>query len=377
MKVYLDNAATTPLDKEVIAAMLPYMEKNFGNPSSIHSFGREAKSAIEGARKTVAKLLNVSPSEIFFTSGGTEANNMAIRCSIRDLGIAHCITSPIEHHAVLNTMEEMEKQGKIKLSFVRLKPNGHIDIVHLEELLTGNGRSLVSLMHANNELGNLLSIKEVGELCKKYNAVFHSDTVQTMGHYKFDLQKLNVNFASCAAHKFHGPKGVGFLYINSNVRIQPFIYGGAQERNMRGGTENVYGIVGLAKAFELAYNRMEADQQYITGLKQYMIKKLRSHIPGVEFNGDTTAKALYTVLNVSFPSTDINEMLLFNLDIAGIAVSGGSACSSGSDVGSHVLKAINADPNRPSVRFSFSKHNTKEEIDFTLEKLSELFAVKV
>ena len=247
MKVYLDNAATTSLDKEVIATMLPFMEKNFGNPSSIHSYGREVKSAIEGARKTVAKLLNVSPSEIFFTSGGTEANNMAIRCSIRDLGITHCITSPIEHHAVLHTMEEMEKsaeglirqgeQGKIKLSFVRLKPNGHIDIAHLEELLSSNPRSLVSLMHANNELGNLLPIKEVSELCKKYNAIFHSDTVQTMGHYKFDLQNVHLHFASCAAHKFHGPKGVGFLYINSNVRIHPLIYGGPQERNMRGGTE--------------------------------------------------------------------------------------------------------------------------------------------
>ncbi len=377
MKVYLDNAATTPLDKEVIVAMLPYMEKNFGNPSSIHSFGREAKSAIEGARKTVAKLLNVSPSEIFFTSGGTEANNMAIRCSIRDLGITHCITSPLEHHAVLNTMEEMEKQGKVKLSFVRIKPNGHIDLAHLEELLTANPHSLVSLMHANNELGNLLPIKEVNELCKKFNAVFHSDTVQTMGHYKFDFQKINLDFASCAAHKFHGPKGVGFVYINSNVRIHPFIYGGAQERNMRGGTENVYGIVGLAKAFEIAHNRMEEDQQYIAGLKQYMTDKLRNHISGVEFNGDTTGKALYTVLNVSFPSTDINEMLLFNLDIAGVAVSGGSACSSGSDVGSHVLKAINADPDRPSVRFSFSRYNTKEEIDFALDKLRELFEVKV
>ncbi len=377
MKVYLDNAATTPLDKEVIAAMLPFMEKSFGNPSSIHSFGREVKAAIEGARKTIAKLLNVSPAEIFFTSGGTEANNMAIRCSIRDLGINHCITSPIEHHAVLHTIEEMEKQGTVKVSYVKLKDNGHIDLNHLEELLGNNERSFVSLMHANNELGNLLPVKDVSELCVKYNAVFHSDTVQTMAHYKLDLQKLNLNFASCSAHKFHGPKGAGFLYINSNTRIKPFIYGGSQERNMRGGTENVYGIIGLAKAFELANQRMEEDQKYVAGLKQYMIDQLKEHVPGVEFNGDTLGKALFTVLNVSFPSSDINEMLLFNLDIAGIAVSGGSACSSGSDVGSHVLTAINVNPDRPSVRFSFSRHNTKEEIDFTVSKLKELFTVKV
>lgn len=373
MKVYLDNAATTPLDKEVIATMVPFMEVHFGNPSSIHSYGRETKSAIESARKTIAKLLNVSPSEIFFTSGGTEANNMAIQCGIRDLNITHCITSPLEHHAVLHTMEEMEKQGKIKLSFVRLKANGHIDASHLEELLTANPSSFVSLMHANNELGNLLPLKEISELCEKYNAVFHSDTVQTMGHYTFDLQKTTVHFASCAAHKFHGPKGIGFIYINSKTRIKPFIYGGSQERNMRGGTENIYGIIGMAKAFEIAHRNMEEEQEYIAGLKKYMIEQLKSNIPGIEFNGDTTGKALYTVLNVSFPSTDMNEMLLFNLDIAGIAVSGGSACSSGSDVGSHVLRALNQDPDRPSVRFSFSKYNTKEEIDFTILKLRELF----
>ncbi len=378
MRVYLDNAATTPLDKEVLAAMLPFMEKNFGNPSSIHSYGRETKSAIEASRKTVAKLLNVSPAEIFFTSGGTEANNMAIRCSIRDLGIKHIITSPIEHHAVLHTVEELEKQEKVKLSYVQLKANGHVDTVHLEKLLAESERSLVSLMHANNELGNLLPIKEVSELCAKYNAVFHSDTVQTMGHYKFDLAHLNgIHFATCSAHKFHGPKGVGFLYINNKVKIKPLIYGGAQERNMRGGTENLYGIIGLAKAFEIAHASMEEHQKQISELKQYMADQLRQQIPGVEFNGDTLGKSLYTVLSVSFPSTDINEMLLFNLDIAGIAVSGGSACSSGSDVGSHVLKALDKDSERPSVRFSFSKYNTKEEIDFALLKLRELFTVKI
>jgi len=404
MKVYLDNAATTPLDKEVLAAMLPVMEKNFGNPSSIHSWGREARTIVEQSRKTVARLLNVSPSEIFFTSGGTEANNMAISCSIRDLGIRHVISSPIEHHAVLHTLEEHAKSGKIKLSFVKLDVKGRVKLDHLEELLQKSNESfvlssqspiagqspnsklqtpntkptvLVSLMHANNEIGNLLPIKKVGELCVKYNAIFHSDTVQSMGHYIFNLQDINVHFVTCAAHKFHGPKGIGFLYINDKVKIHPFIFGGAQERNMRGGTENVYGIIGLAKALEIANERMAEHQQYVQSLKDYMVAKLQENIPGVEFNGDTLGHSLYTVLSVSLPPTDIAEMLLFNLDINGIAASGGSACSSGSEIGSHVLTALNVSSERPAVRFSFSKYNTKEEIDCAIEKLKEMFTVKV
>ncbi len=377
MRVYLDNAATTPLDPEVLKAMLPIMEKGFGNPSSIHSYGREVKSVIEQSRKTVAKLLNASPSEIFFTSGGTEANNTAISCTIRDLGIKHAITSPIEHHAVLHTLEEQAKAGRIKLSLVQIDSKGRIKLEHLEELLKTNDRSLVSLMHANNELGNLLPIKKVGEMCAKYNAIFHSDTVQTMGHYAFNLQDVNVHFITCAAHKFHGPKGVGFLYINSKVKIHPFIFGGAQERNMRGGTENVYGIVGLARALELCYDHMSEHQTQIQNLKNYMTEKLRETIHGVEFNGDTLGSSLYTVLNVSFPPTDMAEMLLMNLDINGVAASGGSACSSGSDVGSHVLTALKVNSDRPSVRFSFSKNSTKEEVDFAMEKLKEMFVVKV
>lgn len=375
MKVYLDNAATTPLDKEVLNEMLPYMTEYFGNPSSIHSFGRKTRAAIENARKSVAKSLNVSPSEIFFTSGGTEADNMAIRSSIYDLGIKHAITSKIEHHAVLHTLEKLEHDGAIKLSFVNLSPEGHVDLSHLEELLKNNNRSLVSLMHANNEIGNLLPIKEVGELCAKYDAIFHSDTVQTMGHYAMDLQKINVHFITCAAHKFHGPKGVGFLYVSSKIKINPLIYGGSQERNMRGGTENLYGIIGLAKALEIALRDVDQHQQYITGLKNYMIEQLKVNIPDVEFNGSCQNNCLYTVLNVRFPHTDNAEMLLFNLDIAGIAASGGSACTSGSDIGSHVLRGIGADVTRPAVRFSFSKYNTKEEIDYTVSKLKELFPV--
>lgn len=377
MRVYLDNAATTPLDPEVLKAMLPMMEKGFGNPSSIHSYGREVRAAIEQSRKTVARLLNTSPSEIFFTSGGTEANNTAISCTIRDLGIRHVITSPIEHHAVLHTLEEQAKAGHIKLSLVEVDEKGRIRLDHLETLLKSNPRTFVSLMHANNELGNLLPLKKVGEICARYDAIFHSDTVQTMGHYTFELQDLNVHFITCAAHKFHGPKGVGFLYINNRIKIHPFIYGGAQERNMRGGTENVYGIVGLAKALELCYAHLEEHQAHIQQLKDYMTDRLRESIPGVEFNGDTLGDALYTVLNVSFPPTEIAETLLMNLDINGVAASGGSACSSGSDVGSHVLTALKVNPDRPSVRFSFSKYSTKEEVDFAVEKLKEMFAVKV
>jgi cysteine desulfurase len=374
MKVYLDNAATTKLDENVLKAMMPLMLEDFGNPSSIHAFGRKTRAAIETARKTVAKLLNVTPAEIFFTSGGTEADNMAINQSIATYDLKHVISSEIEHHAVEHTIKMLEKAGKIKASWVKLDDRGNVDLVHLEELLKNNPRSLVSLMHANNELGTLLPLKDVGELCAKYNAIFHSDTVQTMGHYRMDLRDIKVHFVTCAAHKFHGPKGVGFLYINHECKISPFIYGGAQERNMRGGTENVYGIVGLAKALEICFDEMEEHQKHIMGLKDYMREQLIKNIPGVEFNGETSfEKSLYTVLNCRFPSHPDAEMLLFNLDILGIAASGGSACSSGSNQGSHVLRGIGIDMERPSVRFSFSKYTTKEEIDFVLKNLIDLF----
>lgn len=373
MQIYLDNAATTPLDPEVIDVMVEAMKEHFGNPSSIHSHGRQVKTLVEKARKTVAHLLHATPAEIFFTSGGTEADNMAIVRSIEAYGIQHAITSPLEHHAVLHTFEQLEKDGKIQLRYVNIDEKGNVDLAHLEELLSSLPKTLVSLMHANNEIGNLLDIKKVSALCKEYNALFHSDTVQTMGHYPHDLTDLKIDFITAAGHKFHGPKGVGFIYINSNNKIKPLIYGGAQERNMRGGTENVYGIVGIAKALEIAYRDMHKHQTYIQSLKDYMIEKLKENIPNVAFNGNIEAdKSLYTVLNVSLPCTNMNDMLLFNLDIAGISASGGSACSSGSDIGSHVLRAIKADPNRPSVRFSFSKYNTKEEIDITVAKLKEI-----
>jgi cysteine desulfurase len=377
MRVYLDNAATTPLDKAVLKEMYEVMDSQFGNPSSIHAHGREVRSVVEKARKTIASLLKTSPAEIFFTSGGTEADNTAIRCGIIDHGIKHAITSKIEHHAVLHTLEVMAEQGLIKLSFVDIDEKGNIDFGHLETLLKNNERSFVSLMHANNEIGTLTDIERVGNLCEQYDALFHCDTVQTVGHYEHDLSKLKVHFMVAAAHKLHGPKGAGFLYINHKVKIKPFIYGGAQERNMRGGTENVYGIVGLAKAMELAYEEMGAHRKHIQSLKDYMIAELKKQIPGVKFHGEIEAdKSLYTVLNVSFPEMEMAEMLLFNLDIAGISASGGSACSSGTNIGSHVLRGIGSDANRPAVRFSFSKLNTLAEIDFVIEQLKKIFAPK-
>lgn len=377
MRVYLDNAATTPIDKEVLKSVYEVMESHYGNPSSIHAHGREVRTLIEKARKSVATLLHASPSEFFFTSGGTEADNMAIRCSILDYGIKNVITSAIEHHAVLHSLQALESSGLIQLNYVNIDERGSVDYQHLEELLDTHERSFVSLMQANNELGTLTDIERVGELCEKYNAIFHCDTVQTMGHYLHDLNKLKVHFLVCAAHKLHGPKGVGFLYINHKIKINPMIFGGSQERNMRGGTENVYGIVGLAKALEVAYAEMEEHHQYIQGLKSYMIDQLRINIPGIEFNGETDPeKSLYTVLNVSFPEMEMAEMLLFSLDIAGISASGGSACSSGTNIGSHVLNGIQANPNRPAVRFSFSKYNSKEEIDYVIVKLKEFCHVE-
>ncbi len=373
MPIYLDNAATTRLDDEVIEAILPYMREHFGNPSSIHSYGRVTRAAIEKSRKSIASLLNAAPAEIFFTSGGTEANNMALTRTIVDLGITHAITAPTEHHAVLHTLEVLAHDGRIKLSIVNLDEKGSVDLNHLEELLSNNSRSLVSLMHANNEIATRIPLKTIAEMVKKHNGIFHTDTVQTMGHYALDLNEIPIDFLSCAAHKFHGPKGVGFIYIRSGTGIQPFIYGGAQERNMRGGTENLYGIIGLAKALEIAYRDLHEHETHIKGLKNYMISRLNEVIPGVSYNGDISDDSLYTVLNVSFPPSSVGDMLLFSLDINGIAVSGGSACSSGSNVGSHVLQALNTDPTRANVRFSFSKYNTKEEIEFTINKLQEIF----
>lgn len=371
-RIYFDNAATTPLEPAVLEAMMPYMTTHFGNPSSIYSYGRESRLAIENARKSVAKLLNAHPGEIFFTSGGTESNNTAILSAIRDLGCTHIITSPIEHHAVLHTVEHFDHRGEVTSSFVKLLANGHVDLDDLaHQLETVTGRCLVTLMHANNEIGNLLDIDAVGNLCKKHNAIFHSDCVQTVGHYPLDLRKTPVHFISAAGHKFHGPKGIGILYINDNVKIKPFIMGGGQERNMRAGTENLYGIVGFAKALELAMQGFEKDSKQIQEVKTYMADRLRAEIPGVQFNGDAEGRCLYTVLSTAFPKTERSEMILFNMDMNQVCVSGGSACSSGADVGSHVIRAINNNPNLVTVRFSFSKLSTKEEVDEVIERLKK------
>lgn len=374
MRVYLDNAATTPIAPEVVEAMLPVLKDGFGNPSSTHFYGRQTKALIETSRRTVSKLLNCQASEIIFTSGGTEADNMALYSSVHQLGVKHIITSAIEHHAVGHTAEAIQAEGLARVSYVKLDEKGTVDLADLERLLNTEDKTLVSLMHANNEIATLLPLKEVSTLCRKYNAYFHSDTVQTMGHYAFDLKELDIDFITCAAHKFHGPKGIGFLYVNKNVKAEALIHGGAQERGLRGGTENVYGIVGLAKAMELAYDDVEAHQQHVQGLKSYMIDQLKSIFSDISFHGQTEpSKALYTVLNVCFPRTEKAGMLLFTLDLKGVAVSGGSACSSGAAKGSHVLEGINADMTRPNVRFSFSRFTTKEEIDFALEQVKGVF----
>jgi cysteine desulfurase len=371
-RIYLDNAATTPLDPQVMEAMLPYLTTHFGNPSSIYSFGRETRLAVENARKTVARIVKASPGEIFFTSGGTESDNMAIMAAVEDLGCRHIITSSIEHHAVVHTIEHLQKKLNVQVSFVSVMPNGHIDLDQLASLVAGSSqRVLVSLMHANNEIGNLLDIERVGAICKEHGAIFHSDTVQTLGHYPLDFSKKWIHFATGASHKFHGPKGVGVLYVSDELTVQPIIHGGGQERNMRAGTENIYGIVGFAKALELADQELEKDRAHILSLKLYMAEALQQQVPELLFNGDWNGESLYTVLNVSFPRNEKTEMLLMALDMQGICVSGGSACSSGADVGSHVIRALRSTPSVP-IRFSFSKYNTKEQIDEVLRVLAGL-----
>jgi cysteine desulfurase len=375
--VYLDNAATTPMDDRVIEAMLPFMRGHFGNPSSVHSHGREVRTAIEKARKKVAELLQASPSEIFFTSGGTEADNTALVCGIESHGLTHAITSPLEHHAVLHTLEMLAKKGQVQLSLLEVNEKGEIDLAHLEELLKKNPKSLVSLMQGNNEIGNLNDLERIGQMTQAHGAFFHSDTVQTMGHYTHDLSTLPVDALVAGAHKFHGPKGVGFLYVRKDKKIHPFIHGGAQERNMRGGTENVIGIIGLAKALEISLEELAAHRSHIEKLKGYFIEKLGQEIPGIAFNGCSAdlQKSLYTVLSVSLPPSESNRgMLLFHLDLEGISASGGSACSSGASVGSHVMRALQHPADRDVVRFSFSRFTTMEEIDYTLEKLKGLYS---
>lgn len=377
MKVYLDNAATTPLDKEVLAEMLPYLEHEFGNPSSSHQYGRRARAGIETVRRSIAKRLNCSPGEIIFTSGGTEADNLAIHCGIFDGGIKHFISSKAEHKAVLSTLERYAEMDMIRVSYVNLDVNGHVDLDHLKTLLSeSEEKCFVSLMHANNEIGNVMGIEAVGRICREHGAAFHSDTVQTMAHYAFDLQQLPVDFVTASAHKFHGPKGVGFLYARNAENVKSMIVGGGQERNHRGGTENLYGIIGMGKAFELALDNMADHRKHIEGLKQRLKEKLIESVPGIDFNG-CQERSLYTVLNARFPDCSNAEMFLFMLDIEGVAVSGGSACNSGATIGSHVLQAVYGLMKNTSVRFSLSRLNTVEEIDYAADKVKQLCPVPV
>ena len=377
MRVYFDNAATTPIAPEVVEVMMKVMTETHGNPSSVHRDGRVARSLIEKARKTVANCINASIGEIFFTSGGTESSNMALKCAVRDLGVKRFISSKMEHHCVLHTLEILEQTKGIHIDFVNIDAKGIINYAHLEELLKqSEEKTLVSLMHANNEVGSLLDLQRVSELCQEHGAYLHSDTVQTMGHIPIDTEQIKINFLTGGAHKFHGPKGVGFIYINGETSIKPYLDGGAQERNMRGGTENIYGIVGMAKALEMAVEELEERKNHMESIRSYLKEQLVATFEDIQFNGDYEGNYLYTVLSVSFPPCPKGSMMLMNLDINGISASGGSACSSGAEKGSHVLEALGAATDRKTIRFSFSHYNTKEEVDFLIQKLKKIVAVK-
>lgn len=375
-QVYFDSAASTQLRPKVVEKMATVMQEVFGNASSTHSYGRSSKSIIENARKTVAKELNCSASEIIFTSGGTEADNLVLRSAVRDLEVKTIITSRIEHHAVLYTVSQLEREYGITVNYVDLDKYGHVNYQHLEELLQLPNKKMVSLMHVNNEIGNILDLKRVGALCKVNNALFHSDTVQSVGHYKLDLQDINIDFLAVSAHKFHGPKGVGFAYVKKNSGVKPLIFGGAQERGTRAGTESVHNIVGLEEAFKLSYSNLIEERAYITSLKQYFIKSISKAFPETAFNGSSAdfKKSTYTVVNICLPIVPEKAlMFLFQLDLKGVACSRGSACQSGSAKGSHVLSQIlsNDDMQKPSLRFSFSKFNTKLEIDYVVAVLKD------
>ena len=377
--IYFDNAATTPIRNEVIDVMTSVLKNNFGNASSSHSFGRSSKSLIEKHRKDIAAYFKVSPAEIIFTSGGTEADNLVLRSAVRDLGVKTFITSKIEHHAILHTLDQLSKEYEIEVLFVNLDSDGEVDYNHLEKLLATNHNVLVSLMHVNNEIGNLLDIKRVADLCKTHNALFHSDTVQSVGHYPLDLNEIQIDFLAASSHKFHGPKGVGFCFIRKNSGLQPLIFGGEQERGYRAGTESVHNIAGLAEALKLAYVNLETESAYVEGIKSYFINSLKAKIPNVSFNGNSgdLEKSTYTSVNVCFPvAPEKGAMFLFQLDLKGIACSKGSACQSGSSQNSHVLSEIlsKEDLLKPSIRFSFSIYNTKDEVDYVVNSLKELVA---
>jgi len=374
-QVYLDNAATTPIDKDVIAKITQIMTEVFGNPSSSHQFGRKAKVVVEEARKSIAKHFNVTAGEVVFTAGGSEADNLILRNAVVNLGVERIIISKIEHHAVLHTVQAIEKEFGITVNYVDLDDKGRINYGHLAELLkVTETKTLVSLMYINNELGNLLDIQKVSALCIENDALFHSDTVQGIGYYHIDLQQIPIDFIAASAHKFHGPKGVGFAIIKKGIGIKPILIGGEQERGARAGTENVHNIAGMHKALDIAIANLDVDRQYIRELKSYFIEGLKTLAPKIVFNGcsDNLEESTYKIVNVRFPKEI--PMFLFNLDLKGIAASGGSACQSGSHKGSHVLNAIlsEEEAQKTSVRFSFSKYNTIEDLEYALKVIKEL-----
>lgn len=361
-QIYFDNAATTPLLPEVADLMHDILKNNYGNPSSIHATGRKAKAIIEEARIQISKLMGCSPSEICYTSGGTESDNIALRKAVACAGVKNIITTPIEHHAVLSTAEMLQKENNIKLHLLKVDDKGNFNIDEIEELLKNNENCLVSIMHANNELGNLSNLEEIGKLCKENNALFHTDAVQTVGYFNFNLAESNIDLLSASAHKFNGPKGVGFLYIKKGLKITGLITGGGQERSLRAGTENVASIAGMAKALCMCYAHLPEKSDHIKSIKKHFVEKLVAAIPDVTFNGDTE-NSHYTVINVCLPNAEAADLFLFNLDMRGIAASGGSACSSGASQGSHVLTAIKCAENKTNLRFSFGVFNTIEEVD--------------
>ena len=375
-QIYLDNAATTALRPEVVDRMTKVLLENYGNASSTHSFGRSSKALLEQCRKNIASYFNVSAAEIIFTSGGTEADNLALRSVVRDLGVSEIITSKIEHHAVLHTAEQLQKEYNIDIKYVDLDNCGLIDYTHLEHLLQSSKKAVVSLMHINNEIGNILDIERVAKLCKSYNALFHSDMVQSVGHYQIDLKEIPVDFMAASAHKFHGPKGVGFCFVRKESGLKPLIFGGEQERGYRAGTESIHNIVGMDEALKMAYTNLDADKAYVLGLKSYFIQQMNTLIPEARFNGSCNKleNSTYTLVNVCLPIAPAKApMLQFQLDLKGIACSKGSACQSGSSQNSHVLTEIldKDSLSKPSVRFSFSIFNTKEELDYVISVLKE------
>jgi len=374
-KIYFDNAATTALHPLVKEEMIRALDV-YGNPSSTHETGRKSKIEIERVRKTIAATLHAQPGEIFFTAGGTEANNLAVFCAVRDLGVKHIITSPIEHHAVLHPVEYLESTGQVSATYLPVDAKGDINIADVEAALQSGEKTLITLMYANNEIGNINPMKEIGELAKKYNAIFHTDAVQAVAHMQLDVHDLNIDFLSSSAHKYHGPKGVGFCFIRGGVKIKPQIMGGAQERNMRAGTENLTGIIGMGKAFELAYENLDTDKKHMTLLKEYAIKKINKELPEAIFLGQSgnVSRSLFTVLNIGLPNNPNIGMLTFSLDINGIAASGGSACNSGSAKGSHVIEALGEEfANYVPLRISFSKFNTQSEVDSLVDVLIQIF----